>query len=173
MYIWYLSVWILEGLKKKRKFFFPNSETSRKFFYDFFSKSKCQICVVFWCDSWQFVPGIKRYIGLQIEYFPKNFWVFEGYFDNWKHTKHPFRKHHFTLCFTKSKSKSKSKNEIGRELGWPPPQLGKIPYFFVFFKPSPTFVLNSRKWILLMKEIINYLQLLVGSNLLNPNIVKP
>ena len=26
-------------------------------------------------------PGKKWYKGIQIEYFPENFWVFKGYFD--------------------------------------------------------------------------------------------
>ena len=58
---------------------------------------------------------------MQIEYFPKNFWVFKGQ-----------KASSYTFFY-------KIKNKIGRELGLaPPPGQGKFPtFFFFFFEPFP------------------------------------
>ena len=49
-----------------------------EFIYDFFSTCKGKICVVLWRDLQHFDPGENGYKGIQIEYFPKNFWVIKG-----------------------------------------------------------------------------------------------
>ena len=74
-----------------------------------------------------------RYKGIQIEYFPKNCWVFKDYLDLWKHTKKQNQKASFyTFLY-------KIKNKKGRELGLAPPlRIGKIPYFYFFLFLNPS-----------------------------------
>ena len=61
---------------KNFTFKLPGGCASMEFIYDFFSTSKGQICVAFLCELQHFGPGKEGYKGIQVEYFPKNFWVF-------------------------------------------------------------------------------------------------
>ena len=47
----------------------------REFIYEFFLDFKCKLRVVLCCGSRQLCPGKKGNNGIQIEYFPDNFWV--------------------------------------------------------------------------------------------------
>ena len=47
-------------------------------FMIFFSTCKGKICVVFGHDLQHLGPGDNGYKGIQMEYFPKHFWVLKG-----------------------------------------------------------------------------------------------